>query len=271
MVRPPGGASPGGRTAPIGGFMPVTHVFAAPLGFRPLELDLFMPPGDGPHPLVVWIHGGGWREGHRRHLSEVLSAIDPFTALPAAGFAVAAVDYRLSGEAIFPAQLTDVRAAIGWLRRQAARLRLDPGRIALWGESAGGHLAALAGLSEPGIAGVVDWCGPSDLATMGGRHDEPGSAESTLLGGPVPEVPERARAANPCLLAHADAPPFLIMHGTEDPVVPVGQSRLLAGALRRVTLHEVAGAGHCFDGVEDGASLMAPVLRFLSDRVPPLA
>ena len=270
--------------------------FAAPRGYRPLELDLFVPPGAGPHPVLVWIHGGAWWEGHRRNTSELLGSAAIFGRLTTAGFAVATIDYRLSGEARFPAQLFDVKAAIRWLRYRSAELGIDAGRIAVWGESAGGHLAALAGLTGMNVdldyrtqigtgfvpaandlMAVVDWFGVSDLGTMDEqsppdsqvRHDEPDSPESHLLGGRVSQFPELVRAANPCVLAHRAAPPFLLMHGTADRTVPYGQSVQLADALQRagarVRLVASEGADHCFDGAVETESLVDTVLEFLGE------
>jgi acetyl esterase/lipase len=281
-------------------------VFSTPLGFRPLEADVFLPPGDGPHPVVLWLHGGGFRAGHRRHVP-LLDDLDPLGRLTEAGFAVVLADYRLSGEARFPAQLFDVKAAIRWLRYRAADLRLDPDRVALWGESAGAHLAAMAGLTamdvdlaygQPGVTSdwavlplmpagndvraVVDWYGPTDFATMDAqagpgarlRHDAPDAPEAGLLGGAVPEVPDRVRMANPCVLAHRAAPRFLIMHGTADTVVPFGQSVQLVDALRatdaEVEFSPVPGAEHCFDGAGDLAPLLEQVVEFLGRTCGPL-
>ena len=125
-------------------------------GYRPLELDLYLPREDGPVPVIVHVHGGGWRRGSRRHPLPVLGA-DFYDRLAAQGFAVAAVDYRLSGEARFPAPLDDVRTAIGWVGEHAAGYGLDTGGVFLWGDSAGGHLALLAALTGATAHGVVAW------------------------------------------------------------------------------------------------------------------
>jgi acetyl esterase/lipase len=116
------------------------------LGFRPLELDLYVSEADGPQPVVVYVHGGGWQRGSRRDPPPLLDA-DFYDQIAALGLAVAAIDYRLSGEARFPAPLADVRAAVDWVRDNAAAYGLDAGRVCLWGDSAGGHLALLAALS----------------------------------------------------------------------------------------------------------------------------
>jgi acetyl esterase/lipase len=115
-------------------------------GYRPLELDLYLPEPTGPLPVIVYVHGGGWRRGSRRH---PLPALGPgfYDDLAGRGFAVAAIDYRLSGEARFPAALEDVRAAIGWVREHAAEYGMDAGRVFAWGDSAGGLLALMAALT----------------------------------------------------------------------------------------------------------------------------
>jgi acetyl esterase/lipase len=153
--------------------------YAAAPGYRPLQLDVWVPAVPAPPPLVVWIHGGAWMFGDRRYLPETLRPNQLFEELVAAGLAVATIDYRHSLEAHFPAQLHDAKAAIRYLRAHADVLGIDTGRIGVWGESAGGHLAALVGLTgqHPELEGaigvlrqssavdaVVDWYGPADLA-----------------------------------------------------------------------------------------------------------
>ncbi|MFJ5989247.1 alpha/beta fold hydrolase [Lentzea sp. NPDC092896] len=205
-------------------------VYREVLGFRPLELDLHLP--DDPVATVVYLHGGGWRRGSRRH--PVVP--DFFERLVAEGFAVTAVDYRLSGEATFPAPLEDVLVALDHLRRP----------VFLLGESAGAHLALLAALSSAkGVLGVVAWFPPTDLLAMPGGPD---SREAGLLGSAPDEVPDLARAASPLTHVHAAAPPVLLMHGDADDLVPLEQSIRMADALRTagapVELEIVPGARH---------------------------
>lgn len=251
----------------------VTHancVVAAFPGYRPLRLDLHVPAGDGPHPVVLWIHGGGWFEGARDELPETIAPYGLHERLVARGYAVADVEYRLSLEAQYPAQLTDVQAAIRWLRHFAGDLRLDPGRFATFGESAGGHLAAMAGLlgtDGTAIQAVVDWYGASDL-----DFRDPNDAYTTpalLLGGPISGRRDFARWASPVHQAHAGAPPFLAVHGTGDTIAPFWQSERLAEALRahgvRCDLHPVPGAEHCFGGYADIGGLIDLSIDFLDD------
>jgi acetyl esterase/lipase len=182
-------------------------------GYRPLELDLYRPAdASAPVPVIVYLHGGGWRRGSRREPLPVLGA-DFYRALAAQGFAVAAADYRLSGEARFPAPLEDTRAAIGWVREHAAEYGLDAGRVYAWGDSAGGHLALLAALTGAGLGGVVAWFPvtdlaglPDDVAAAGGLRDAgPDSREARLLGAPAAEVPDLARQASPVAVAQDSA------------------------------------------------------------------
>jgi acetyl esterase/lipase len=261
-------------------------VYAEIVGYRPLRLDLYVPAGDGPWPLVVWVHGGGWRNGDRKLLPETLAPLDFFGRMLRRGYAVASVDYRLSAEATFPAPLHDVKAAVRWLRGHAPDLGLDADRFALWGESAGGHLAALAALTadsadptlegDVGITGassavgaVVDWYAPSDMVTIG-RDAQPDSPVAQLLGGTSPRL---AALASPTEHAHPGAPPFLCMHGTEDAVVPYAQSEQLAAMLHaygtRCDLYPVPDADHIFRGAADVAALVEASLDFLDDVLKP--
>jgi acetyl esterase/lipase len=238
-------------------------------GHQRQRLDLYLPEkAEDRLPLVVWIHGGAWLTGSKDDC--------PAVHFAAKGYAVASINYRLSQHALFPAQIEDCKAAIRWLRANAAKYHLDPGRIGVWGASAGGHLAALLGTSggvkelEGGggnldqysrVQCVVDWFGPSDLMTIGGSHDNPGSPESRLIGGPVQENKEKARKASPLTYVGADSAPFLIMHGDRDQVVPLDQSKVLAEALKKagveVKLQIVEGGGH------GGAAFASPENRKL--------
>ena len=270
-----------GMAAPASGVSIVSDLeFASPAGSA-LYADLYLPhPSGTPVPVIVWLHGGGWRFGSRR-LAPDLSRF-----FAASGFAMASIDYRLSNRATFPAQLEDLEAAIHWLRGPASAYGVDGGRIGLWGASAGGHLAALAALTTTAEIGLdpasrrdpphrvrAVACGyaPIDFLQLdayrapegtvsddpetlrlprGMRSADPHSFESLLLGAPIGSCPERVRAANPITYARAGAPPFLILHGLSDTTVPAHQSRLLYAALARydndVTLCLVDRLGHGF-------------------------
>lgn len=213
-------------------------------GFRPQIVDIYVPAGKGPHPLVVYIHGGGWMGGHTRQSGAFVDFPKMLASLAAEGFTVASVEYRLSGEAPFPAQARDVNAAIRFLVSHAADYRIDPARIGVFGGSAGGHLAALAALAcrdtalDPASAhdacptAAVTWYGVMDFATMP-RVVQPGSAEQRLLGCKETCPAERVHAASPISYVSAKAPPMLIIAGENDQTVPPAQSHALEAALRQ--------------------------------------
>jgi acetyl esterase/lipase len=263
------------------------------MGYRPLQLDLWIPHVPVPPALVVWIHGGAWLFGDRRYLPETLHPNQLFDESLAAGLAIASIDYRHSNEARFPAQLHDAKAAIRYLRAHSEELGIDAGRIGVWGESAGGHLAALVGLTgnrpelegDLGVVGpssavdvVVDWYGPSDLAAMQAKSPPPEIAamlppellfpEGVLVEG----VDEATRvAASPVNNVGPDAPPFLLVHGTGDQVVPYAQSELLAQALTAagvpVRLVPVEGADHIFDGYPHVDGVVRLSVEFLANAL----
>lgn len=242
--------------------------FAQPEGFRPLSLDL-RTPAASTAPLVVFLHGGGWLRGSRKVFTPGISDAESFDRIAAAGFAIASCEYRLSGEALFPAQLDDVDAAIAWLQEHGAEHGVDASRLVLWGVSAGATLASLTGLRRDDIRGVVDWFGPADLFAMA-QHDtgEPPAQtrEARWLGGPAVGIPDAAREASPALQVHAGSPPFHISHGTADAHVPFAQSAALAGALRaagaEVEFHPVDGGRHFWQGLDDTAPVFDRAIEF---------
>jgi acetyl esterase/lipase len=242
--------------------------FAQPEGFRPLSLDLRTPEVDRA-PLILFLHGGGWLRGSRKVFTPGIRDADSFDRIVAAGFAIASCEYRLSGEARFPAQLGDVDAALDWLRAHGAEHGVDADRILLWGVSAGATLAALAGLRRTDVRGVVDWFGPADLFTMA-DHDlgeaPAETREARWLGAPAAELPEAARRASPTLQVHAAAPPFHIAHGTADEHVPFAQSEGFVQALRAAGVpaefHPVQDGRHFWQGVADTAPLFDAALAF---------
>ena len=222
---------------------------------RPLVLDLTVPPGPGPFPLVVYFFGGAFRFGGKN---------SNFGArLVADGYASASAQYRLTGEAPFPAQRDDARDAIRWLRGHAGEFRLDPRRIGVWGMSAGAWVATLLGVcpgdEEARVQAVCDFYGPTDFLRMDAfpgtwSHDAPTSAESRMVRGPIQKYPERVEPATPLNFVSADAPPFLIVHDPQDQYVPYDQSERLNRALGAagvestlVTTHETSYPFHGFD------------------------
>ncbi|MGY1858202.1 alpha/beta hydrolase fold domain-containing protein [Modestobacter sp. SYSU DS0290] len=269
---------PPARTGAAGVRVLAGTPYAALPGARPLELDLYLPAGDGPHPVALFLHGGGWRLGSRHVAGPMYrdASPTPFEQVAAAGIAVASVDYRLSGEAVWPAQLHDAKAAVRWLRSRAGELGVDADRIAAWGESAGGHLAELLGLvtdptleGEVGVTGpssavaaVVAWYAPSDVAAvatdLGNDPGDPASREAQLLGAAAPEVPALAAQASPIAHVSSAAPPVLLLHGRTDRFVPCMQSERLHDALAAagadVELHSYDGADHMWLGAPDAAA-----------------
>ncbi len=256
----------------------VGATYAATGGYRPLQLDLWVPDSATPPPLVVWIHGGGWMMGDRRILPETLRPNQIFDALLAAGLAVASIDYRHALEAVFPAQLQDAKAAIRWLRAFGDDLGISTDRVGVMGESAGGHLAALVGLTAHrsdlegthGVVGpssavdvVVDWYGPSDFTTMPRMQPPPHIAAKLEPAMLVPPEDQLTRGLEGVALADVspithvtpEAPPFLLVHGTADWLVPYAQSEQLHAALSEAgvdcELVPVEDAQHIFDGCDD--------------------
>lgn len=241
--------------------------YAQPTGLRPLSLDLRTPEAQGA-PLIVFLHGGGWLRGSRRVFTPGISDAQSFDRIVAAGFAVAACEYRLSGEGRFPAQLDDVDAAIDWLHANGAGYGVDTGRMVLWGVSAGATLAALTGLRRNDVRGVVDWFGPADLFEMAEQPSEApaDTREARWLGAPASELPDAARLASPTLQVHAGAPPFHIAHGTADEHVPFRQSEALAAALRSVgadvEFRPVLDGRHFWQGLGETAGVFDPAIDF---------
>jgi acetyl esterase/lipase len=218
-------------------------------GFRPLVLDLYLPPGTATHPLVVYVHGGGWVGGNTRHSGALADFPRALARLASEGFTVASVEYRLSSEAPFPAQLQDLRAALRYLRANAVKYRIETDKVAIWGGSAGGQLSALAALScgELGldpvskdappvgsecVQGAVIWYGIFDFAPVAARPE----AAVTALLGCKENCSEAIRRASPVTYLDAKDPPFLLIHGEQDRTVDVSQSRNFEAAARKVGL-----------------------------------
>jgi acetyl esterase/lipase len=277
----PGGPFPGGRppfpmpvegvdflsTKAVSQFIDLAYATVSPAQ----KLDLYLPQGRGPFPVVVLVHGGGFMFGDKADPPSK-SGTDQ---LLERGFAVANVNYRLSAEAKAPAQIWDVKTAVRWLRAHAQEFHLNPARFGAWGGSAGGSLVAMLGTSygvaavdgaELGcpnessqIQAVVDWFGPIDFLKMDEQfaafpdaqtHNAANSPESVLIGAPVQTRPDLAKLVNAITYISPSAAPFLIQHGTADRNVPPQQSQMLYDALKaaigesNVTLTLLEGAGH---------------------------
>ena len=254
------------------------------------RLDLFLPEkrtgGEGAKlPVLVFVHGGAWQAGSKEQgRGQILKYVREGRC------AGVSIGYRLSQEAKWPAQIHDCKAALRWIKADADRHGLDGDRIVVWGSSAGGHLVAVLGTSagvaamdgevghhkdrDTKVAGVIDFFGPTDVSKMNAQrlpgtmdHDGPDAPEAKLLGGPVQTIPEKVKSANPMTYVDRNDPPFLIVHGDRDPLVPIGQSELLRDALTGagvpVTLYAVKGGKH--GGFED-PEVMKKVEAFLTER-----
>ncbi len=261
------------------------------------KLDLYLPEGDGPFPVVVHIHGGGFKFGDKGMLGAGVGE-----ALLNAGYAIASIDYRLSGEATFPAAVQDAKAAVRFLRANAEQYQLDPNKIAAFGFSAGGNLASMLGTSgdvvefdDPALGNadvssrvqaVVDWFGPTDFGQMDAQaqaqgcaaddqtHGAADSFESLYLGAAVSESAELVQQANPITYITSDDPPFLLQKGDQDCTVPIAQSQLLADALqaagRDVQYDLLPGVGHGDTGstpVFESESNLQVVVEFLDSKL----
>lgn len=233
------------------------------------RLDLYLPRSRklDTLPVIVFFHGGGWLQGDK---ADGAARLLPFVR--SGEYAGVAAGYRLSGEATWPAQLHDAKAAVRWVRANAARLGLDPARIGAWGRGAGGHLALtlgttgdlphvlqLEGSLEPHagvssrVAAVASYFAATDLPALIGQDSDidrmrPDAPEARLIGGALPDNPRRARSASPIAYVSTGDPPVLIVHGSADRVVPYNQALRLIAALReagvRSYLVTVRGAGH---------------------------
>lgn len=231
------------------------------------RLDLYLPKeraSDRPLPVIAFIHGGAWRAGDKQFgRGQVMRFVR------SGEYAGVSIGYRLSSDAIWPAQIHDCKAAIRWLRAHAEEYNLDPDRIGVMGSSAGGHLVTMLGVSNPvedlagdlgpntdqpsGVTCVVDLYGPTELLTMDDfpsriKHNAADSPESLLIGGAIQEHADAARAASPISYVTADDAPILIIHGTDDPLVPFNQSERFLAALKEANVESylipVEGGGH---------------------------
>lgn len=231
-------------------------------------LDLYLPkaPSESPRPLVVYIHGGGWENGDKNDAFMGLV----FPLIQDGTFAAASLNYRLTNEAKWPEQIYDCKAAVRWLRAHAKELNVDPERFAAFGISAGGHLVSLLGTSgevkdlegtlgnaeqSSRVQAVIDFCGPSDFLTLQGHTSiidfaSANSCTGKFFGKAIPEAKDLARAASPVTYVTKDDPPFLIIHGTKDTLVPYEQATELCEALQKTgisaTLLPGKGGGHVF-------------------------
>lgn len=262
------------------------------------KLDIYLPDHeDGPFPVIIAVHGGAWMMCDKSDIQIV-----PMLQGLQRGYAVVAINYRLSSEAKFPAQIWDIKAAIRWIRKKSGKYYLNPDKIALWGGSAGAYLSAMAGLTgitslqdenfealfeinpkedwniPTAVNAVVAWYGPTNFLKMDHYlkenslgplcHNDPDSPESRLLGVPVTEAPHLVQAANPENYVTSKAPPFYLQHGRNDSTVPYQHSRDLANRLKekigpeKVKFEIIEGAEHA-DTLFETKDNIKKILDFL--------
>jgi acetyl esterase/lipase len=245
-------------------------------GGRDLRCDVFLPPEAGTsRPSILLIHGGGWQQGDRSQLRGY------GILLGRLGYVCVACEYRLSGEAKWPAQLHDVKAALRWMRANAAALGLDPARVSVSGNSAGGHLALMlagtpavpelegdggSGGESTACAAAIAFYAPTELDLPAARDLD--SAVVRLL--PAGADAAAARRASPLAYARKDFPPTLLLHGNRDELVPDAASRRMYDALAQagatVELHVFAGAPHAFDSERELGRRSADLMALFLDR-----
>lgn len=227
--------------------------FAKPGGVA-LTLDASIPEGKGPFPSVIVVHGGGWENGTKRSYDKPLLPV-----LTDAKFAWFTINYRLAPKYQYPAAVEDVEAAVRWVKKHAREYKVDPKRIALMGESAGGHLVAMVGVrptKETKVAAVVDFYGPHDLLKRESERGEVGKNLRQFLG--IDRLDDAGKAklkeASPITYVKKGLPPFLFIHGTKDAAVPYEQSPLMCDKLKaagnRCEVFTVEGAPHGIGGWE---------------------
>ena len=252
-------------------------------GDRVLHAEIARPkePAATPRPAVLWIHGGGWSGGSHRGNGALLLATK--------GYFTASIEYRLSGEATWPAQIEDCKLGVRWLRANAAKYNVDPNRIGCWGSSAGGHLVACLGTMDDArfegrggyegvssrVQAVVDYCGPADMTEgsagiQGAKEGEDAKAPLGLFGKPFKKNPELWRNGSPIVYVKPGCPPFLIVHGDADKTVPFAHSERLEAALKKagvpVQLLRVKGGGHGMSAPKD-APPAEPTQEVIRDTV----
>ncbi len=241
------------------------------MGGVELKMDVYYPlASEGAWAVTMYVHGGGWSSGDKAQGA----GAQEIPALQNAGFLVASVNYRLAPEYVFPAMIEDVKCAVRYLRAHANQYNLDPNKIGVWGGSAGGHLVSLLGAADASagfdvgeyldhssrVQVVVDMFGPADLTVQ----FEGGYENARLVFREF-----NAALASPVTYISADDPPFLILHGEADRLVPIEQSQILLAALQVVgvpaELVTVANAGHSFKPEE--GKIISPSRKEITQRI----
>lgn len=248
-------------------------------GNRDLKLDLAIPQGKGPFPVLVCLHGGGWVSGHRGQMENTIRSV------ASSGYVGITIDYRLAPGARFPAQIEDGKLAIRWIRAQAAKYNINPNRIGVVGFSSGAYLACMLGLTgkadgfdglganqdqSSAVQAVVSFAAPSDLTYQGWSEHVRTKNLQPLLGAPYSRKPALYKKASPITYVRKNAPAFLLFHGNEDPVVPLQQSQSLVWKLKAkdnvATLMIVEGEKHLWKGSKLVRSLER-MMKFLDQHL----
>jgi acetyl esterase/lipase len=259
-------------------------------GDKDMMLDLARPVGvKDAVPAIVCVHGGGWRNGSRQDLSKPLPQLGGKTSiielLASRGYVAVSVSYRLSGEARFPAQINDCKAAVRWLRANAKKYGIDPSRIGAVGFSAGGHLVCLMGTADKndGLEGtggnpdqssrvqaVVSFFGPTDFTTKNWPEAVEKQMLVPFLGATYEQDPAVYRKASPITYVSKDDPPFLFIHGTKDPLVSIDQSEKMQKRLQEVgvsaQLIRMEGLGHGWGGA-DALKSFEDTVKFFNEKL----
>ncbi|WP_051556505.1 alpha/beta hydrolase [Alkalihalobacterium bogoriense] len=240
---------------------------------RTLKLDIVKPKSKESFPAIIYVHGGGWMAGDKSKVGGEWNA-----SFAKYGFVCVNINFRLSGEAIFPAPLLDIKTAISWIKDHADEYGIDREKIGLWGHSSGGHLATLTAFSaghnefttnsktSEQVQAVCALAGPVDLLSMGTWHDLPNSPEAKFIGGSLCENEERAKKTNPISYIEENPIPSLLIHGDYDEIVPVEQSRLLHNVLPNSTYLEIKGADHDFIGGMLSLDEILPIVRSFFEK-----
>ncbi|BEG57556.1 alpha/beta hydrolase [Helicobacter sp. NHP21005] len=257
------------------------------------KLDIYLPKASkAPYPVILAIHGGGFAFGDKAS-----GEVNPQMHALKLGYAVVSVNYRLSKEATFPMAIYDLKAAVRFIKAHATQYHLNPNKIIAWGDSAGGNLASMLGTTAfhseledlsmgnakqtSQVNAVVDFYGPIDFKVMDTQFKQsgqqprrkhsvntPDSAESRYMGIAIPKIPYLVEFANPASYISKNTPPFFIMNGSKDPIVPTEQSVLFTKALQKVlgkdkvVYIQLPGVGHGGRAFEEPKNL-APIFAFL--------
>lgn len=268
----------------------------ATVGKEKIQLDLVLPPGPGPHPVVLCFHGGAWTAGSRKELTTPTVVIPGVTPNPTRevgilenlarrGYAAATVSYRLAPKAKFPAQIEDAKTAVRFLRANAKTYDLDPDRIAAMGFSAGGHLALLlgttdssAGFDGPEHAGVsskvqcvIDFFGPADMGLYAESQGLKESILTSLLGKECQTDPKCVTRASPVEYVSKASAPTLFIHGTVDLVVPIVHSERMFKKMKEagvpVAMHKVPWKGHGWEDPDATRAAAMATMEFLNTHL----